>query len=402
VHELVIRALYTPKKNARYAYLAPFYRQARDIAWSYLKQATKDFAVETRESDLRVILPNGAWITLYGSDNPDALRGIYLDGVILDEFGDCRPTLWAEVILPTLADRRGWAVFIGTAKGKNHFYETNEKAKKDPAWYQMTLKASESGLLPEEDLEEIRKMMEPAQYDSEFECDFTAAVLGTYYAQDVQLAEKEQRAHLKNLYTPNKPVYVSADLGFSDSTALWFWQDHGNFIDLIDYEEHSGKTLDFYQQLLFGKPFPIERLYLPHDAKQKTLQTGRGTIEQLLAAGFPCEIVPSLSVQNGIDAARLMLPQCRFDSLADKGLEALRAYKRQYSELTKAYQNKPLHDWSSNGADSFRYLSLVARTPGTVAPTAPSPLDLTKRHTLNELFEENERGPILSIARRRV
>jgi hypothetical protein len=216
------------------------------------------------------------------------------------------------------------------------------------------------------------------------------------------LAEKQKRSHLKGLYTPNKPVYASADLGFSDSTAIWFWQDHGEYIDLVDYEEHAGKTLDFYVQLLFGKQFPIERLYLPHDAKQRTLQTGRGTVEQLLAAGFPCEIVPYLTVQQGIDAARLMLPQCRFDSLADKGLEALRAYKRQYSEVTKAYQNKPLHDWSSNGADSFRYLSLVARTPGTVAPTAPTPLDLTKRHTLNELFEENERGPILSIARRRV
>ena len=178
VWEMIIRALYTKKTNARYAYLAPFYRQARDIAWSYLKEATSTFAVETRESDLRVVLPNGAWITLYGSDNPGALRGIYLDGVILDEYGDCRPSLWAEVILPTLADRRGWAVFIGTAKGKNHFYETNERAKKDDSWYQMTLKASESGLLPESDLQEIKEQLEPAQYDAEFECDFTSAVLG--------------------------------------------------------------------------------------------------------------------------------------------------------------------------------------------------------------------------------
>ena len=393
VWEMIIRALYTKKTNARYAYLAPFYRQARDIAWSYLKEATSAFAVETRESDLRVVLPNGAWITLYGSDNPDALRGIYLDGVILDEYGDCRPSLWAEVILPTLADRRGWAVFIGTAKGKNHFYETNERAKKDDSWYQMTLKASESGLLPESDLQEIKEQLEPAQYDAEFECDFTSAVLGTYYAEDIQTCEKEGRSQLANLFTPNKPVYVSADLGFSDSTALWFWQDHGEYVDLIDYEEHDGKALDFYVQLLRGKQFPIEKLYLPHDAKQKTLQTGRGTVEQLLAAGFNCEIVPYLTVQQGIDAARLMLPMCR--------LEALRAYKRQYSELSKAYQNKPLHDWSSNGADSFRYMSLVARTPGVITQKPKEPIDYLPKYTLNELFEENEKAPILSIAKRR-
>ena len=401
VWEMIIRALYTKKTNARYAYLAPFYRQARDIAWSYLKEATSAFAVETRESDLRVVLPNGAWITLYGSDNPDALRGIYLDGVILDEYGDCRPSLWAEVILPTLADRRGWAVFIGTAKGKNHFYETNERAKKDDSWYQMTLKASESGLLPESDLQEIKEQLEPAQYDAEFECDFTSAVLGTYYAEDIQTCEKEGRSQLANLFTPNKPVYVSADLGFSDSTALWFWQDHGEYIDLIDYEEHDGKALDFYVQLLRGKQFPIEKLYLPHDAKQKTLQTGRGTVEQLLAAGFNCEIVPYLTVQQGIDAARLMLPMCRFSKLASGGLEALRAYKRQYSELSKAYQNKPLHDWSSNGADSFRYMSLVARTPGVITQKPKEPIDYLPKYTLNELFEENEKAPILSIAKRR-
>ena len=82
VNELVLRALFTKKRHARYAYTAPFYRQAKDVAWSYLKDACKDFAVKIRESALRVELPNGAWITLYGADNPDALRGIYLDGVV--------------------------------------------------------------------------------------------------------------------------------------------------------------------------------------------------------------------------------------------------------------------------------------------------------------------------------
>ena len=371
IYETIIRAQYTTKKNARYAYLAPFFRQAKDVAWQYLKDAVRDFAVEIRESDLRVILPNGAWITLYGADNPDNLRGLYFDGVILDEFGDMRPSLWAEVILPTLADRRGWAVFIGTPKGKNHFYEINERAKKDNTWFQMELKASESGLLPQSDLDEIRKQMEQSQYDAEFECDFTASILGAYYAEDIQTSEQQNRAHLTNMFTPNKPVYVSADLGFSDSTALWFWQ------------------------------FPIEKLYLPHDAKQRTLQTGRGTIEQLLTAGFSCEIVPYLTVQQGIDASRLMLPMCRFDSKADKGLEALRAYKRQYSELSKSYQNKPLHDWASNGADAFRYMSLVARTPGAVTQKPKEPVDYTPKYTLNDLFEANEKAPILSIARRR-
>jgi len=162
VNECVIRGLYTPKRNARYAYVAPFRQQAKEVAWIYLKDAARPFIKserDIRESELRVRLLNGSWVTLYGSDNPDALRGIYLDGVILDEFGDCRPNLWQEVILPTLADRMGWALMIGTPKGKNAFYDANQNAKIDPEWYEMTLKASESQILPQSELDQMRALM---------------------------------------------------------------------------------------------------------------------------------------------------------------------------------------------------------------------------------------------------
>lgn len=403
VNELVIRALYTPKKNARYAYIAPFYAQAKNIAWGYLKEATQDFAVEVRESDLRVILPNGAWISLYGADNPDSLRGIYLDGCILDEYGDCRPSLWAEVILPTLADRRGWACFIGTPKGLNHFYDIAERAKVDPTWFHMELKASDSGLVNAEDLAELRTMMDTSQYAQEFECSFTAAVRGTYYADLIETMELDGKMHRQGVYTPNKPVYVAADLGFSDSTAFWFFQDHGDTIDIIDYEEHQGEVLEFYIRLLESKEFPIETLFLPHDAKQKTLQTGRGTVEQLQMAGFRCDIVPRLAVQQGIDAARLILPTCVFDVKADAGVSALRAYKRSYNELTKSFQDKPNHDWASDGADAFRYLSLVAaQKDGKLDAKPKEPLDFAMKYSLESLYEEKEAdAPTLSVISRR-
>ncbi len=148
VNDLIAKALYTPKKSARYAYVAPFYRQAKDVAWQYLKEFGGGAIAKIRESQLRVELINGSWITLYGADNPDALRGLYLDGVILDEAGDMRPSLWSDVILPTLTDRRGWAVFIGTPKGKNHFWEVYDRSTSDPGWFSMVLKASESGSGP--------------------------------------------------------------------------------------------------------------------------------------------------------------------------------------------------------------------------------------------------------------
>jgi len=348
VNELHSRALYTPKKNARYAYIAPFYRQAKDIAWMYLKEATQDSAVKVKESELSVELFNGAKISLYGADNPDALRGLYLDGVILDEFGDCRPSLWGEVVLPCLADRKGWGVFIGTPKGKNHFYQVRQRARVEKNWF----------------------------YEQELECSFEAAVIGTYYAQQINLMESgridgkpgEPQIGIYK-HDPDFNVNVAQDLGYTDSTALWFWQHRPDGIAVIDYEEHHGEALPFYFELLRGKPYDYEEIWLPHDAKAKSLQTGRSTVEQYLAQvdddgnqEFPIKIAPRLDLQHGIDAVRYILPHCYIDQAkCGDGIEALRAYRRQYSEITKAFSPKPLHDWSSNGSDAFRYLALVAK-----------------------------------------
>ena len=123
INDTIAKALYNRKKNPRYGYIAPTYRQAKEIAWQYLKDDARPVVKKIREAELSIELINGAKVSLFGADNPDSLRGLYFDGVILDEFGDMRPSLWGEVILPTLVDRKGWAVFIGTPKGKNHFYD---------------------------------------------------------------------------------------------------------------------------------------------------------------------------------------------------------------------------------------------------------------------------------------
>ncbi len=401
VNELIIRALYTPKKNARYAYIAPFYRQAKDVAWQYLKEAALPFvasAKDIRESELRVRLVNGAWITLYGSDNPDTLRGIYLDGCVLDEFGDARPSLWTEVVLPTLADRKGWAVFIGTPKGKNHFYQVVERARKDPDWFHLDLKASRSGLLDTETLESIKSQLTPEQYAQEFENDFTAAVEGTYYASQIQRLEESGRIKSQVLYDPMQPVSVACDLGYSDSTAFWFWQNRPDGVAVIDYYEASGKALPHYFNMLSDKGYTYETIWLPHDARAKTLQTGRSTVEQFLEAfgsKTGIRITPSLKVQHGIDAARLVLEHCWFDADAcGDGVEALRAYKRRYDEVLKCFSDNPLHDWSSHGADAFRYLSLVVKTQqklGVVVQSEKKRIDdvfKPKGYTLDELGAE--------------
>ena len=399
VWELVIRALYSKKKNPRYSYICPTFTQAKDVAWTYLKDAVKDFAVQIRESELRVVLPNGAWITLYGSDNQDRLRGIFHDGVILDEYGDCRPSLWGEIILPALLDRDGWAVFIGTPKGTNHFYHTYERSKVNPAWYSYIMPADQSGVLSEQQLEMAKQeyVGREAEWEQEMLCSFTAAVRGTYYADLIHALEVKGQIKHQELYDPNQPVNVAADIGYSDSTAFWFWQARPDGLAIIDYYENQGKELSHYFEILESKDYEYEYIFLPHDARAKTLQTGRSTIEQFLEGGWPCRIAPRLSVQHGIDAVRAVLPRCYFDSeKCYTGIENLRAYKRQYDEIKQVYSDKPLHDFASDGADAFRYLSLVAKVNGsTVVATPHSDIPSPQTHTLpqitlDKLFEARE------------
>ncbi len=396
VNELLERASYTEKKNPRYGYIAPYYRQAKEIAWQYVKEYGEQAIVQAKESELSVRLFNGAKITLYGADNPDALRGIYLDGVVLDEFGDCRPSLWGQVVLPTLADRDGWAVFIGTPKGRNHFYKIYQRSLVEDNWFNFTLKASETGILSDEVLAELRSQMTEEEYDQEFECSFDAAVLGTYYAATINLLESTGQISATTLYDDQFKVHAACDLGFTDSTAFWFWQERPDGIAIIDYYENHSQPLDHYFNHLSFTGYKFEKIWLPHDAKAKTLQTGRSTVEQFRDAGFPIDITPNLKVQHGIDAARLVLNSCWFDSTkCSDGIETLRAYRRQYDPDTKAFSDKPLHDWSSHGADAFRYLALVAKEriiradPNRI--NIPTTMGPEANWKLEDLFKERER-----------
>lgn len=410
INELLTRATYTTKKDARYAYIAPFYRQAKDVAWVYLKSYGKGVIVKVRESELRVELFNGAWITLYGADNPDALRGLYLDGVVLDEYGDCRPSLWGTVILPTLVDRKGWAIFIGTPKGKNHFYEVSERSKREEGWYNLTLKASESGLIDDSELREMKAQMTAEEYDQEMEVSFDAAVKGTYYASIIQQMEASGRIRDESpLWNPAKKVKVSSDLGRSDSTAWWFWQDPDPGTDdgpqIIDYFEEIGYIAEDVMKRLEEKPYEYEEVWLPHDAKAHTFQTRRSTLEQFMDADFPVKQVPKLSKQHGIDAARLILPRCTINkTMCYDGIEALRAYRRKYNELTKAYSETPDHTWASNGSDAFRYLALVCKEqiPAPAKSKAGEPILKRPEYTLDQLFKDNESGSSASYQKLRL
>src|SRR5690606_10979961 len=199
------------------------------------------------------------------------------------------------------------------------------------------------------------------EWEQEFRCNPDATVKGTYYMKFIsQLEAKGQIYSALAEHDPDQPVEVALDLGYTDSTALWFWQRRPDGIALIDYMEAHSQPLSYYFEKLTALPYQYKTLWLPHDARAKSLQTGRSTIEQFLQAGFPVRIVPRLDIQDGISAVRKVLPMCHFSHKTQNGVEALRAYRRDFDEDKKCFSDKPYHDWSSHGADAFRYLALVA------------------------------------------
>lgn len=174
VMTLIHAALSERRTDGRYAYIAPFYRQAKNVTWDVFKKYLEGFPVKFNEAELRIDFGNGSRISLYGGDNPDALRGLYFDGVVLDEVADMRPAVWGEVIRPALSDRLGWALFIGTPKGVDMFYDIYNEALKTPGWFARTFRASETGIIDAQELVAARKEMSESAYAREFECDFGA------------------------------------------------------------------------------------------------------------------------------------------------------------------------------------------------------------------------------------
>ncbi len=370
VADLIDAALRCQNPDPRFAYVAPFYVQAKDVAWGYLKRFTAPIdGVKFNEAELRVDLPNGARIRLYGADNYDRMRGVYLDGVVLDEYADMPPAAWTEVIRPALADREGWAVFIGTPKGRNEFFRIWGLAQDDPSWFAMMLKASESGLVKQTELDDAAKDMTPEQYAQEFECSFDAAILGAYYGSDIARAEREGRVGMFPL-DPLLPVHTAWDLGIGDSTAIWLWQAAPDGLRVIGHIEDHGKALPHYVGELSALGYRYGLDFVPHDAKARELGTGRTRVETLISLGRKPQLVPAHTVEDGINALRVMFPRIRFDAEATKhGLEALRQYRTDFDEKTKAFKNTPRHDWTSHSADAARYMAIAYRD--MVAPPKP-------------------------------
>ncbi len=358
VNELIKKCLQNKLPRPRYYYISPTYSMSKRIAWDYLKYYTSVLPkMEYHETELRADLPNGGRIQLLGCERPQTLKGLYMDGVILDEVAQMPPKLWTEIIRPALSDRKGFMIAIGTPQGHNSFFDLYNHGIQDETWYARSFKASETKVVDAEELEQAKKLMPPEIYEAEYECSFESSAIGSIYSQSLAKADDEGRV-TKVPYDSTIKVDTYWDLGMRDKTAIWFVQQKGSAIHLIDYFEDSGESLEYYASILNERGYVYDTHYLPHDANVREIGTGKSRLEIAQSLGLVTSIVPKMSIEDGINATRMTLGRCWFDYEKTKeGLDALRQYRWAVTEKGET-KNRPLHDWTSHAADSFRYVCI--------------------------------------------
>lgn len=369
VNHLIRAALLN--NDTKYAYIAPTYKQAKNIAWDNVKEYAQVVpGVKFNESELRCDFPNGSRITLFGADNPDSLRGITLWGVIFDEYSQQPSNIWTEIISPTLSSTQGWAIWIGTPKGKNAFYRLYEDNLNNEDWYTALLKASESNVLDDKELAIQRKNMSEDEYLQEYECSWEASIKGAYYAREIQKARNENRI-TKVPWEPMLPVHTWWDLGVGDETTIIFIQNAGYEWRVIDCYSAHGEGFQHYAKVLKEKGYMYGKHFAPHDIAVRMLgETAMTRLEIARNLGIEFEtrvvgdkettVVPMLSVDDGINALRMRFHTLWFDSEKCAVLvDALTHYRKKWNDAMGRFEDKPLHDWSSHFADSMRYWAVT-------------------------------------------
>jgi hypothetical protein len=406
IAKLVDRAVENPLPDPRYAYFAPTYAQAEDIAWTYLAnfheklcEKLKLPASEWRnKSDLACFFPTRtgakARIRLYGLDSPkQRVRGLYLDGAVFDEWPWIPPSSWYQQVRPMLSDnsravldrmgrRNQWADFIFTPYGRDHAYDMHTKAERwqqglaveeqDPEtgeilvvkrddWTATLMRASETKVIPETELIAMRMDLGKSKYDQEMECSFDAAVEGSILGREIAEAREHGRVG-EQRHNPMLPVHTAWDLGMDDATAIWFFQKIGDTCRVVDYLEGTGMTLDWYADQLAEKPYRYGKMFFPHDVEVRELGAGkrRDVLQEL---GIRVSVVKKMSVGDKVASATWLIGRCTFHAeTTHVGLDHLALWRRAYNEKLRTFSQTPLHDSHSHAGDAFCYMGAAFKT----------------------------------------
>jgi hypothetical protein len=371
-----LEELVHPPGGRHYGHVMPTRVQAKMTTWDRLKfYAAPIPGCRPNESELLLRLPTGHKIQLFGADDPDSLRGFGPSGISFDEFSQQPANIFSEVISKALGDHLGYAIFAGTIKGKDHLYRTYDGTKDDPDWVTLwqdidASLATEEGItvqLLEQAMADDRKqitqgLMTQDEYDQEWYLSHEAAIKGAIYGRELTAARLDARITTVP-HDPVLPVTTYWDLG--RNMAIWFEQStRSGEVRLIDYFEDTSGDFPACAQLLKSKPYTYKQHWAPHDIVVKDFSTGKSRLEIAASLGIRFDIVPKLSVEDGITAARLLMPRCWFDAgKCAAGLEALRNYRRDFNTRLQEFKDEPLHNWASHGADAFRYVAVSHKGP---------------------------------------
>lgn len=372
------------QRVGNYWHMLPQSNQSRKAIWDAVNPHTgkkrideafpPEIRANKREQDMSIHFINGSTWQLVGSDSFDALLGSPPVGLVFSEYATADPRAWA-MLRPIVSENNGTAMFVSTPRGKNHFYKLCKMAQEDPLWFFSRVTALESGVFTEEMLAQERKELVNeygpeegiALFNQEYNCDFSQPISGAYYAGIIDQLETD--GHILNIpYDPALPVTTSWDLGIGDATAIIFFQHFHTEIRVIDYLEASGEGLPYYARALKDRGYLYDQHIMPHDIRVRELGTGKSRYEQAQTLGIrPITIARNLPVDDGINTVRTTLPRMYFDEKKCAPLlDALRSYRKEYDEVGKCYKNRPVHDFSSHGADSLRYYCVGYRQPAKI------------------------------------
>lgn len=400
-----IALMLSQERKGLYLHFLPEFAHARRTLWDGFDNDgnrfidtvfPRELRKATREDDMRIELHNGAVWQLGGSDQYDRWVGGNPIGLVFSEYALAHPKAW-EIMRPIVRDNGGHAAFISTPRGFNHLHDIRQIALRTEGWHTSLLTALDAGVMTQAQYEEEIALGMPEELArQEYLCDFSAANVGAILGKYIEKAERDGRISLDALWDMDgSGVVVACDIGFRDTAAFWYIQPQPGGFAVIDYVEDNGLDANEWIDKLGSMPHRIETLYLPHDARAKTFQSRHSVVEQFLSSGLAenVRVVPQVKVQDRINAARTILPRCRFDSAAcAQGLLALRDWSFKWDDERKTYSREPLHNWSSHGADAFTYAAVMLRDH--VSKMTPKQRELQGAHeafSLDQLFADRER-----------
>jgi phage terminase large subunit len=360
-------------------YVLPTYSQGKKIIWEgstidgkrILSYIPEELIEQKSSQDLKIRFTNGSLFQIIGSDNIDSVMGVNAHILVFSEFALQSHKVW-ELMGPIIKVSGGYAIFISTPRGKNHFYDLVNMARDNKEkWFLEILSIKDTGVLTEKDMEEERKTSSEEMIQQEYYCSFNRGVEGSYYARLIEKARQENR--ICNVpWETRSNVNTAWDLGIGDSTSITFWQDIGGEVRIIDYYEMQGEPVVHYAKILQNKPYVYGTHYFPHDAGNRGLETARTIQDAYYEVGIKSIVLErERDIGPGIEAVRSMLSIAYIDAEKCRHLiKCLENYRKNYNEKTNSYSEQPVHDWCSHCADSVRYMAMAklqyGKGPGTM------------------------------------